>query len=435
MPPKELRVPGETGGSELPASSKQTCKDLGVSRMSRWTPAVLPSAAVRAVRNSPLVPQALFVALTRLAPVLAVFWIVLGLVASWALSYSAGGSKTAFPHLFYVPIILGAVRFSWVGGAVSALIAGLLAGPALPADVAADAAQPTESWLLRLAIFLSIGLFLAWVLRDRTESIGRTIHDTLLSSRLLRAIQRGELEVFYQPIISMTDREIVAVEALSRWRDARGNTISPTEFVPAAERVGAIASLDRFVMERAMAQVQDWSRRFSPIGASVNLSAKGFADADLCGQVERLLDRTGLPARQLQLELTESALIDDVSGAQAQIGRLRQLGVKVAIDDFGAGQASLGYLTTFAVDTVKIDRSLVERVAEEPRTARLVAGIIELFRAIDLATVAEGVETAEQYVHLQSAGCRLAQGYYVGRPVSADEMAAVLAANHSMLNR
>jgi EAL domain-containing protein (putative c-di-GMP-specific phosphodiesterase class I) len=111
-----------------------------------------------------------------------------------------------------------------------------------------------------------------------------------------------------------------------------------------------------------------------------------------------------LPAEQLQLELTESAFIHDVEGTQAHIARLRRTGVKVAIDDFGAGQASLSYLTTFTVDTVKIDRSLVQKVAEDPRTARLVAGMIQLFEGIELRTVAEGVETAEQYVHLESAG-------------------------------
>jgi diguanylate cyclase len=371
--------------------------------------------------------QFLFVAATRLGTLLAVVSIVAALAAAWAATYAAGGSHTAMPHLFYVPVILGAVRFSWSGGALAAVVAGLLVGPAMPADVAAGTPQPLQGWLLRLVMFLGIGLFVAWVLRDRSDSIGRSFHDTLVTSRLLQALQRGHVEVHYQPIFNMENRRIVGVEALARWTDPRRGIVIPGEFIPAAERIGAIAELDRFVLEQTVQQVGAWSAEFGPITASVNVSANRFAHDDLCREVHEVLARSGLPAEHLQLELTESAFIQDMETSRAQIARLRRAGVKVAIDDFGAGQASLSYLTTFTVDTVKIDRSLVERVAEEPRTARLVAGMIQLFEAIELRTVAEGVETAEQYVHLESAGCRLAQGYYTGRPVPADQMSQILA--------
>lgn len=404
--------------------------------MTEWSQSVsgtVKSRVVSHARRGGVALQFLFVSCTRLSTVLAVVWIVAGLVAAWALTYTAGGSHTAMPHLFYVPVILGAVRFSWTGGALAAVAAGLLVGPAMPANVAAGTAQPLQGWLLRLLIFLGIALFVAWVLRERSESIGRSFHDTLTVSRLLQALQRGHVEVHYQPIFSMDERKIVAVEALSRWTDPKRGSISPAEFIPAAERIGAIVALDRFVMERAARQVRAWSAEFGPLTASVNVSANRFAHDDLCAEVEAVLDRTGLPAGQLQLELTESAFIHDMEETRARIARLRRTGVKVAIDDFGAGQASLSYLTTFTVDTVKIDRSLVERVAEEPRTARLVAGMIQLFGAIELATVAEGVETAEQYVHLQSAGCRFAQGYYAGRPVPAEQMTEMLAREHRAL--
>ncbi|HET7388175.1 MAG TPA: EAL domain-containing protein [Nocardioidaceae bacterium] len=378
---------------------------------------------MRGANRSGLGLQYIFVGLTRLGATVAMGSVLVGLGVAWLASYIAGGSHTALPHLFYVPIVLAAVRFSWAGAVGSAVGAGVLAGPLLPADVAAGSDQPLGGWLLRLVIFVGIGLFVAWLARDSSESIPRAFQDAVLSGRLLQGIERGEVHVVYQPIVDMKTGRITAVEALARWTQPRHGEVSPGEFIPVAERTGAVAALDRFVLKEAVNQVQCWSTPSAPLKVSVNVSATRFAQDDLVENVEAALTRSGLPGGQLQLEITESALIHDVSSAAAQIARVRALGVRVAVDDFGAGHASLSYLDSFAIDTVKIDRSLTSRVVAEPRTARLVSGIIHLFASIDLEVVGEGIETAEDYVHMQSLGCLLGQGFYIGRPVPAEEMA------------
>lgn len=370
--------------------------------------------------------QLLFVAYTRTGPLPALSAPLVCLPAVWAMCYAAGGSHTAFPHLFYVPIVLAAVRFGWVGGAASGLVAGLLAGPALPADVAAGTAQPLTGWVLRTGIFLAIGLLIGWLMRGRSESIRAAFQDTAVSGRLVHGVHRGEFEVFYQPIHCLQTRRIVGFEALARWNHPRRGQVGPAEFIPAAERTGAIAVLDRFVLAQAAAQTQRWSSHMSAVSVSVNVSATRFTQGDLATNVRSVLAETGLAPGSLQLEITESAVIDDVPAASRQVAELRALGARIAIDDFGTGQAALGYLEQLSVDTVKIDRSLVAQVAVSARTARLVAGLIDLFRALHLDVVVEGIETAEQYAHLESAGAHLAQGFYLGRPMSARDAEAAL---------
>jgi EAL domain-containing protein (putative c-di-GMP-specific phosphodiesterase class I) len=217
----------------------------------------------------------------------------------------------------------------------------------------------------------------------------------------------------------LAEGKIVAFEALARWRHGSRGLLSPDEFVPAAERTGAITSLDKYVLWEAAGQIQRWSSQVGPVGVSVNVSATRFAQHDLPDQVERVLCETGLPANALQLEITESAFIEDTLAAAKQIAQLQALGIRVAIDDFGAGQSSLSYLKHFTVDTIKIDRGLVAEMHQDPRTERLVSGLVRMFQGLQLEIVAEGVENAEQYVHLQSADCLLAQGYFIGRPASA----------------
>jgi diguanylate cyclase len=370
--------------------------------------------------------QFVFVAFTRMGITLALASVLGGLLVAWGLSYAGGGSRSPMPHLFYIPIVLAAVRFSWPGASVSALCAGLLAGPLLPVDVGTGASQPLAGWLLRMLMFVVIGLFVAWIGRGRSESVRVAFQDAVLSGRLLEALSRGEIRVFYQPILDMETGQVAGVEALARWSDPRHGEISPADFVPVAERTGAVAALDRFVLGTAVDQVLAWSQQFGPLKVSVNVSATRFAQSDLVDNVKDVLVRSGLPPSQLQLEITESAVIDDVAAAAAQIRQLRGVGVRLAIDDFGAGQASLSYLNEFAVDIVKIDRSLTARVVAEPRSARLVSGIIKMFNAVDLEVVGEGIATAEDYVHMQSLGCRFGQGFYIGRPAPADQMTEFL---------
>lgn len=370
--------------------------------------------------------QFVFVKYTRTGTMLAVAAVVVGLAGAWAVSYLTGGSRTAAPHLFYLPVILAAVRFSWFGALPTAAVAGLLAGPALPADVATHTGQPVTGWVLRLAIFALVATLVAWLARDRRESLGVALNDALVSGRLVRAIDRGEIEIWYQPIQDLIAGGVVAVEALSRWHDPKRGLLAPDEFIPQAERTGAITVLDRHVLREAVHQARLWTDQIAPVLVSVNISATRFAEHGLASDVAAVLAESGLTPHRLQLEITESAIIADISAAVDQITELRRLGVRVGIDDFGAGQSSLAYLNRFEVDTVKIDRGLVAQLTTQARSERLLAGIISMFLAMKLTIVAEGIETADQYVHLQEAGCHHAQGFFVGRPAPATETAALL---------
>lgn len=370
--------------------------------------------------------QSLFVAYLRASSAPVVAALVVGLVSAWALSYVAGGSQTPLPHLFYLPIILAAVRSSWLGGIGTAIAAGLLAGPALPADVAQGTGQSVEGWTLRLAIFVAVGGLVVYLTKGHSETLGSRFSDSIASSRLLRAIQRGEIEVFYQPIRATDDDRIVGLEALARWTGCAHGMVYPDEFIPQAERTGAVTALDRFVLREASRQVNAWSAEFALVDLSVNVSAASFAEHDLVAEVAAVLADTGLPPERLQLEITESAIIDDVPATRNQMTQLRKLGVRVAIDDFGTGQSSLSYLANFPVDTIKIDRTIVAPLITDPSSERLAEGIIRMLQALDLTVVAEGVETANQHNRLQSMGCHLVQGYHLGRPAPGIEIDRLL---------
>jgi EAL domain-containing protein (putative c-di-GMP-specific phosphodiesterase class I) len=360
--------------------------------------------------------------LARLGTLTAVLWIVLALAGSWTVCYLMGGSSTPFPHLFYAAIFLGALRFSWSGAVPVAVVAGLLVGPLMPAQVDTGTPQPLHAWLLRLSIFVAMGGFIAWISRGRADSIAADLLDAGTSSRLLTALRAGHVDVHYQPILDLDDHSVVAVEALARWTDPTEGPISPGSFIPAAERTGAIRALDRFVLEKTAARAARWSEEGRPaLRVNVNVSAAWFVDDTLVETVRGVLGRTGLAAEQLELEITESALIADVPAAVRQLADLRALGVRIAIDDFGAGQSSFTYLADFRVDTVKVDRTLVSRVVGDPHAARLLSGLLRMFAALRLDVVVEGVESAEHYVQLQSLGSRLGQGFYLARP--ADEAA------------
>lgn len=350
--------------------------------------------------------------------ILPVATIVLGLVAVWVANYVAGGSKTAFPHLFYIPIFYAALRFSWAGAVTSAVLAGLLCGPAMPQNVEDGIAQSVSGWVIRMMFFLAVGLFVALSVRSRAKPFGEVITDTITSRRLLRAVRLGAVEPYFQPIYDCSTRTVVGVEALARWNGPNG-IITPDFFIPVAERTGAIVDLDRFMVNSAARTVQSWTATHGPIRLSVNLSATRLADDGLLGEIERVLADSRLPAQQLQIEITESAFIDEPDFAARQIAGLRMMGVRVAIDDFSAGQSSLLYLSQFPVDTVKLDQSLVREVTTDPRIASIVAGVVLLVHGLGADTVAEGVEGVGQCEFLDSIACTHLQGFHIGRPVPA----------------
>jgi len=245
-----------------------------------------------------------------------------------------------------------------------------------------------------------------------------------LELELSSAIKQREIEVFYQPILDLRSDRISAFEALIRWNRAGKGLVSPAEFIPIAEESDLIVSLGEYVLRVACEQARAWGEEFGfPMGMHVNLSARQFEKGDLVAQVARILHESGLPASQLMVEITESALMSDPKSAALQLERLKATGVCVAVDDFGTGYSSLAYLECFPIDSLKIDRSFVARL-ESSQT--LVRAITSLGHAMGLQIVAEGIENAAQLEAIRGFGCRYGQGFLFSRPVPASEARALL---------
>jgi diguanylate cyclase (GGDEF)-like protein len=247
-----------------------------------------------------------------------------------------------------------------------------------------------------------------------------------LAGSLRSAIADGEIVLFYQPKALLTTGKIVGVEALARWRHPRLGLIGPSEFVPIAEQTGLIGPLTSYVLEEALNQVREWSAHGEELSVAVNLSARSFLDAQLAVEIPRLLERTGVPARLLELEITESMLMTDPARAKATLERLSSIGLSLSVDDFGTGYSSLANLKRLPVDGIKIDKSFVIDMPHDQSDAAIVRSTIDLAHNLGLRVVAEGVESHEAWRRLEELGCDLAQGFHVSRPVPADAMTRLL---------
>jgi diguanylate cyclase (GGDEF)-like protein/PAS domain S-box-containing protein len=249
----------------------------------------------------------------------------------------------------------------------------------------------------------------------------------MLQNRLHQALFRAELHLHYQPQVDVTDGRVIGVEALLRWTNPELGEVSPTRFIPVAEDCGLIVPIGAWVIEQACRQAQAWRRAGLPdMLISVNLSALQFRRAGLIESVAGALERSGLPPALLELELTESILLQDVGNTLETVRQLKALGVRLAIDDFGTGYSSLSYLKRFAVDRLKIDQSFVHDVNTDPDNAAIVRAVIQLANSLRLGTIAEGVETVEQLAFLRAAGCHQAQGHLFARPLPPGELEAHL---------
>ena len=248
---------------------------------------------------------------------------------------------------------------------------------------------------------------------------------TLAKEAALReATQRGEFVIHYQPQFSFAEESLTGIEALVRWNHPQHVRVAPHEFVPFAEARGMIIPIGRWVLKEACRQVRAWQKAgyvTAPMG--VNISALQFRRDALVGEVAQILNETDLPARELELELTESCLMDDAAVAD-KLQALRRLGVKIAVDDFGTGYSSLSYLKRYPIDKLKIDRSFVMGLGQIDDDAAIVTAIIRLGKALKLSVLAEGVENAAQLAFLKAEGCDELQGFLCGRPLPADEFAA-----------
>ncbi|MEV4636871.1 EAL domain-containing protein [Actinoplanes sp. NPDC049548] len=249
-----------------------------------------------------------------------------------------------------------------------------------------------------------------------------------LEADLRLALTRGELKVHYQPTIDMADSRVVGFEALVRWQHPVRGMISPMAFIPLAEATGLIVPLGRWVLTEACRQAMEWARQSGqpPVKMAVNVSVRQFDRSDLAAVVREVLTETGMPADKLCLEMTESVLMTDTEENLAQLVSLKALGVTLAIDDFGTGYSSLAYLRRFPVDTLKIDRSFVERLGEQTDDAALAGTIVQLGQSLGMSTVAEGIEEYGQLAALRAMGCTFAQGFYFSRPVPAGEAGRLL---------
>jgi EAL domain-containing protein (putative c-di-GMP-specific phosphodiesterase class I) len=255
------------------------------------------------------------------------------------------------------------------------------------------------------------------------------MHRFDLDADLLRAVERNEFELHYQPVIRLDGETIDGAEALVRWRHPVKGLISPAEFIGAAEETGQIVPLGRWVLEQAIRQGAAWqaiSPDYASLNISVNVSARQLQAPDLVAELTAVLYETGFNPAHLVLEITESVLMHDMAGTITQLRQLKQLGLQLAIDDFGTGYSSLGYLRKFPVDVLKIDRSFVDGVTEGTEQSAVARAIIGLSDALHLTTVAEGIETQAQLGALRALGCHLGQGYYFSRPLAVGDFEALL---------
>jgi EAL domain-containing protein (putative c-di-GMP-specific phosphodiesterase class I) len=250
-----------------------------------------------------------------------------------------------------------------------------------------------------------------------------------LVAELRDAIERREIALLYQPIFDTGTRRPVAVESLARWHHAERGAISPVTFVPLAEESGLITSLGLLVLDETCRQMAEWDRLLgagAPPRANVNVSALQL-DANLATQVRDALVRHGLDPRRISIEITESALMKDPDSAREVLHQLRDLGVELAIDDFGTGYSSLAYLRHLPVDCLKVDRSFVAELADGH--AEIASAVIALARNLNLSTVAEGVETAEQADELARLGASFLQGFSLATPMTGGATAAWFASS------
>jgi EAL domain-containing protein (putative c-di-GMP-specific phosphodiesterase class I) len=239
-----------------------------------------------------------------------------------------------------------------------------------------------------------------------------------LENDLRQAVEGKEFEVYYQPIIAISTRQLVGFEALVRWQHPRRGLISPAEFIAVAEETGLIVEIDRWVLQEACTQIRQWQQQYGrALTISVNLSSKNFTRRHLVPQVVQILEQTHLEPSSLKLEITETVIIENPESATTLLAQLRALGIGLSIDDFGTGYSSLNYLHRFPFDIMKIDRCFISRLDGDNESLEIVRTIMMLAQNFGMAVIAEGVETQGQLVKLQQLHCEYAQGYLFAQPL------------------
>jgi EAL domain-containing protein (putative c-di-GMP-specific phosphodiesterase class I) len=359
--------------------------------------------------------------------------IVGGLALCWVIELLSGGAAVVPPHLFYIPILFAGLRFGALGSFLTALAAGLLAGPLMYADVAARTAQPISEWSSRTLFFIVIGQILTAMAAIAVDASRKELDDLDAGRALAQAMDQSRFEVYFQPIVSFTDAgHVTGAEALVRLNDPELGVVAPDEFIPTAECTGMIRPLGEFVLRSACQQLVAW-RRNGLVGAdftlSVNVSPRQLDAADFPERVAGVLRETAMDPAQLQLEITETALAEHPDQFTASLHSLRRLGVCLALDDFGTGHSTLAEVQRLPVGVIKIDRVFVTALGDDG--SAIAENVVSLARSLGLTTVAEGVETDAQARLLSAMGCDRGQGFLYGRPVPGEQFALSLMAGAS----
>jgi diguanylate cyclase (GGDEF)-like protein/PAS domain S-box-containing protein len=259
------------------------------------------------------------------------------------------------------------------------------------------------------------------------DIMGQSIERLMLESSLRSALERNEFFLHYQPKKSLATGDITGVEALLRWNHPELGVVSPQSFIPLAEDTGLIVPIGRWLMKTACAQNMAWQRLGLPaVGMAVNLSARQFGDEHLLDYIDEALADAGLPPELLELEITESMVMKNAEGAVKLLIDIKQRGVRLAIDDFGTGYSSMALIKRFPLDTLKIDRSFVREIPQNPEDNAIAEAIIGMAKALGLSVVAEGVETAEQESFLRTRACDEMQGFLFSKPLAPDAFAAMM---------
>ncbi|WP_299413000.1 EAL domain-containing protein [Acaryochloris sp. IP29b_bin.148] len=269
-------------------------------------------------------------------------------------------------------------------------------------------------------------------MRDRVQALLRVETD------LRAAIANQEFQLYYQPIICLKTHEIVSLEALIRWQHPQRGLISPLEFIPVAEETGLILTIGQWVLQEACQQLWHWHQSLTnipPLSISVNLSRKQFSQASLGQQIQSILSETGVNARHLKLEITETMIMENEVMVSELISQLRALGLQLQIDDFGTGYSSLSFLHNFPLDTLKIDRSFIEGLTTDAEKSEIIRTMITLAHNLGMTAIAEGVETQSQLQWLKENQCDCVQGYLISKPLSAERLQKTLMQSHRVFTQ
>jgi EAL domain-containing protein (putative c-di-GMP-specific phosphodiesterase class I) len=246
----------------------------------------------------------------------------------------------------------------------------------------------------------------------------------MMENDLRHAVARREFALYYQPKVDLTNGSVVGMEALLRWQHPSKGLVSPDEFIPLAEDTGLIVPIGRWVIEEACAQNKAWQRAGMPhLRVAINISAVQFKQKDLLDTIKYALETSGLSPEFLEVEVTETVVMQNASQAIVTLEKLSEMGIHVSIDDFGTGYSSLSYLKRFPIDKLKIDRSFIREISSDRDDAAIVRATIALAHNLRLRVIAEGVETEDQLQFLRALGCDEYQGYYKSKPLPANEFA------------